>query len=249
MATQEIYLRNATETEARGPFNPQHVADLAEAGQVTPDTLIYDAATEQWVALSTQPELMVIVFPERKKLTLKAKDITTLNKPSDSVKPISVDDMVAAAEGLTADTYGKRNPAAAMARAARIGMWGATLALVLAAAGGILPGAAALISVEMTQWLENPFAVIGAIDLVLAVLLGLGMTNLYPLVRFRAALGFGLIGVMLYLRGDTVALLPLVTGSLGLYLCTVFVHLIPALVAALAAAAGMGVLAWHFISP
>ena len=249
MATQEIYLRNATETEARGPFNPQHVADLAEAGQVTPETLIYDAATEQWVALSSQAELMATVFPERKKLTLKAKDITTLNKPSDSVKPISVDDMVAAAEGLTADTYGKRNPAAAMARAARLGMWGAILALVLAAAGEILPGAAALMSMELTQLLENPFAVIGALDLVLAVLLGLGMTNLYPLVRFRAALGFGLMGVMFYLRGDTVALLPLLTGSLGLYFCTVFVHLVPAIVAGLAAASGMGVLAWHFLSP
>ncbi len=249
MATQEIYLRNATETEARGPFNPQHVADLAEAGQVTPETLIYDAATEQWVALSSQEELMATVFPERKKLTLRAKDITTLNKPSDSVKPISVDDMVAAAEGLTADTRGKKNPAAAMARAARLGLWGAILALVLAAGGEILPGAAALMSVELSQLLENPFAVIGALDLVLAVLLGLGMTNLYPLVRFRAALGFGLMGAMFYLRGDTVALLPLLTGSLGLYFCTVFVHLVPAILAGLAAVSGMGVLAWHFLSP
>lgn len=249
MATQEIYLRNASETEARGPFNPQQVADLAEAGQVTPDTLIYDATTEQWVALTTNPELMVAVFPEKKKLTLKAKEIIALNRPTDSVKPISVDDMVAAAEGLTADTRGKSSPAAAMARAARIGMWGAILALVLAAGGEILPGAAALMSMELTQLLEHPFAVIGAIDLVLAVLLGLGMTNIYPLVRFRAALGFGLMGVVLYLRGDTAALLPLATGSLGLYLCTVFVHLVPALMAALAAVAGMGMLAWHFISP
>ncbi|MEO6246510.1 MAG: GYF domain-containing protein [Opitutaceae bacterium] len=249
MATQEIYLRNATETEARGPFNPLQVGDLAEAGQVTPDTLIYDATTEQWVALSSQAELMAAVFPERKKLTLKAKEINALNKPTDSTKPISVDDMVAAAEGLTPDTAGKRSPAGDMARAARFGLWGATLALVLAAAGEILPGAAALMSAELSQWLEHPFAVVGAIDLVLAVLLGLGMTTLYPVVRFRAALGFGLMGTMLYLQGDNAALLPLVTGSLGLYLCTVFVHLVPALVAALAAVAGWGLLSWHFISP
>ena len=50
-------------------------------------------------------------------------------------------------------------------------------------------------------------------------------------------------------RGDTAALLPLATGSLGLYLCTVFVHLSPALMAVLAAVSGMGMLAWHFISP
>ena len=249
MATQEIYLRNASETEARGPFSPQQVADLAEAGQVTADTLIYDATTEQWVTLSTNAELMITVFPEKTKLTLKAKDITALNKPTDSVQPISVDDMVAAAEGLTADTRGKGSPAAAMARAARLGLWGAILAVTLAAAGEILPGAAALMSGEMTQILEKPFVLIGVVDLALAVLLGLGMTNLYPLVRFRAALGFGLMGVMLYLRGDTVALLPLATGSLGLYGCTLFIHLMPAFVSVLAAVSGMGMLAWHFISP
>jgi hypothetical protein len=53
MATQEIYIRNASETEARGPFNPQQVADLAEAGQVNAETLIYEATSEQWVALNT----------------------------------------------------------------------------------------------------------------------------------------------------------------------------------------------------
>ena len=249
MATQEIYLRNASETEARGPFNPQQVADLAETGQVTADTLIYDATTEQWVALTTNAELMIAVFPEKKKLTLKAKDITALNQPTDSLKPISVGDMVAAAEGLTSDTRGKSNPLAAMARAARLGMWGAILALALAASGEILPGAAALMSGEVSQMLEKPFVIIGALDLVLVVLLGLGMTNLYPLVRFRAALGLGLMGAMLYLRGDTAALLPLATGSLGLYCCTVFVHLTSAFVAVLAAVSGMGMLAWHFISP
>ena len=36
MAMQEIYLRNATDTEARGPFNLEQVTSLADAGQVTP---------------------------------------------------------------------------------------------------------------------------------------------------------------------------------------------------------------------
>src|SRR5262249_32838969 len=99
MATQEIYIRNANETEARGPFSTQQVADLAEAGQVTAESLIYDAATEQWVALNTNSELMAVVFPEKKKLVLKAKEIKTLNKEDPNAKAITVDDMLAAAEG------------------------------------------------------------------------------------------------------------------------------------------------------
>src|SRR5512132_2768686 len=103
MATQELYIRNATETEARGPFNTQQVADLAEAGQVTADTLIYDATTEQWVAINANPELMAVIFPEKKKLALKAKEIKTLNKPDEHAKPITVNDMLDAAEGKTED--------------------------------------------------------------------------------------------------------------------------------------------------
>ena len=45
MATQEFYIRNASETEARGPFNLEQMVSLAEAGQVTADTLYYEAAS------------------------------------------------------------------------------------------------------------------------------------------------------------------------------------------------------------
>ena len=144
MATQELYIRNATETEARGPFNAQQVADLAEAGQVTADTLIYDASTEQWVALSANAELMGVVFPEKKKLSLKAKEIKTLNKADDTAKPITVNDMLDAAEGRTDDTKGKSDPAIAMMRAAKVGMIGGTITLVVAAAAEILPATDAL---------------------------------------------------------------------------------------------------------
>src|SRR3954469_9996968 len=189
MATQELYIRNATETEARGPFNVQQVADLAEAGQVTAETLIYDPATEQWVALSGNAELMSVVFPEKKKLSLKAKEIKTLNKPDEAAKEISVHDMLAAAEGRTADTAGKADPEIAMMRAAKIGMIGGLVTLVAAAAAEILPATDVLTAMAPGKLLAHPLVVLGALDIFLAVLLGLGMSTIYPFVRFRAALG------------------------------------------------------------
>ncbi len=248
MATQEIYLRNETETEARGPYTAQQVADLVEAGQVTPETLVYDATTEQWVALSANPELMALAFPEKKKLVLKAKEIKTLNKPDENAKSITVDDMLAAAEGRTGDTADKKDPTIAMARAAKIGMWCAVIALIAAAAGEILPGTDALMSMDPAKILAQPLVVLGAIDVVLAVLLGLGMTSLYPVVRFRAALGLGLLGFMFYAQGLSMPLLEAVAGSAGLYLCTVLVSLLPVLIAAAAGILGMGGLAWTLIS-
>ncbi len=248
MATQELYIRNETETEARGPFSAQQVADLAEAGQVTAETLIYDAGTEQWVALSTNAELMTIVFPEKKKLSLKAKEIKTLNKSDEGAKPITVNDMLDAAEGRTEDTRGKSDPQIAMARAAKIGIIAAIITLVAAAAGEILPSTEALTSMDGAKLLANPLVLLGVLDIGLAVLLGLGMSTLYPFVRFRAMLGLGLIGFMFYAQGLTMPLLALAAGSVGLYLCTVFVSLIPVLVAAIAGIGGMAFLAWLLIS-
>ena len=248
MATQELYIRNATETEARGPFNAQQIADLAEAGQVTADTLIYDANSEQWVALNTNAELMAVVFPEKKKLSLRAKEIKTLNKSDPNAKEISVHDMLAAAEGRTEDTKGKADPEISMARAAKIGMFGALIALVLAAAGELLPATDALTAPTLEKVIAHPFVILGVLDIVLAVLLGLGMVTLYPLVRFRAALGLGLMGFIYYAQGLPLPLLQAVAGSVGLYLCTVFVSLIPAAISAAAAVGGMGTLAWYLLS-
>ena len=129
MATQEIYIRNQTDTEARGPFNVEQISSLAEAGQVTAETLVYDSTTEQWVALSANPELMAAAFPEKKRLSLKAKEIKTLNKPDENAKAITVNDMLAAAEGRTDDTKGKSDPEIAMMRAAKVGLIGATVTL------------------------------------------------------------------------------------------------------------------------
>lgn len=247
MATQEIYIRNATETEARGPFTAQQVADLAEAGQVNAETLVYDAMTEQWIALNTNLQLMAVVFPEKKKLGLKNKDIKSLNKHVENTKPITVDDMLAAAEGRTEDTRGKSNPEIAMARAARIGMFGALISLVAAAAAEILPHTDTLVAMTPAKLLAHPFVALGVIDVVLAVLLALGMVSLYPFFRFRAALGLGLMGFIFYAQGDSIPLIAVTVGSIGLYLCTVVVSLFPALIAFAAAVGGMGYLAYHFL--
>jgi hypothetical protein len=247
MATQEIYIRNATETEARGPFSAQQVADLAEAGQVTSETLIYDALSEQWVVLSSNTALMAIVFPEKKRLSLKNKEIKTLNKPVEQAKAITVDDMLAAAEGRTEDTRGKGDPQIAMARAARIGMFGALISLVAAAAAEILPHSDTLMAMSGAKLLAHPLVVLGMVDVALAVLLALGMVSLYPFFRFRAALGLGLMGFMFYVQGASTPFLAVLVGSVGLYLCTIVVSFIPAVLAFAAAVGGMGMLAYHFI--
>ena len=42
MVPQEIYIRNASDTEARGPFNLEQLTSLAENEQVTRETVFYN---------------------------------------------------------------------------------------------------------------------------------------------------------------------------------------------------------------
>lgn len=248
MAMQEIYLRNATDTEARGPFNIEQVTSLADAGQVTAETLIYDAAAEQWVALGSNPELMALVFPQKKKLALKAKEIKTLNKADENAKAITVDDMLAAAEGRTADTADKADPEIAMMRAAKVGMWCLIGTLVICAAGELLPNTDALLSMEFSQIIAKPIIILGVIDVALAALLGLGVVSIYPFVRFRAALAFGFIGFIFYAQGLPLPIMYAALGCAGLYLCTIFTNLLLVAIAAGCAVAGSGLLTWYLLS-
>ena len=85
MALEEIYIRSESETEARGPFNLEQLVSLADTGQVTAETLFYDATTEQWAAIGSNPDLMAQVFPQRKKLKIKSKaKLDLLNQENDS---------------------------------------------------------------------------------------------------------------------------------------------------------------------
>lgn len=227
MATQEFYIRNESENEARGPFNLEQLITLIDSNQITLETLYYDANTEQWATIDSNEELKKSLFPEKKKLKVKAKEQTqNLNATSsDSRPPITVDEMLAAAEGRTAETGDKRDPAIAQARAAGIGAWCIVAMLIVAAVGELLPSIDLLTDFQSTKLLEQPLVILGALDLLLAIMIGLGVTQFYPMVRFRAALGLGFLGFIFYAQGLSVPFLATLGGSAGLYLCTISVNL------------------------
>ena len=249
MAMEEIYIRSESETEARGPFNLEQLVSLADTGQVTAETLFYDATTEQWSAIGSNEELMAEILPQRKKLKIKSKSkLTLLNEEGDSSPPITVDEMLAAAEGRTAETASKQDPTIAMARAAAVGRWAVILMLLLCAAGELLPAADAVMTLDPMKMLPYPLVLIGALDLVLATLLGLGVISLYPFVRFRAALGLGFVGFIFWTQGHVSPLLALAGGSLGLYTSTIFVAYLPVFMSAALGLAGLGAVSWFLIS-
>src|SRR5208337_1137522 len=110
MAAQEFYIREASENEARGPFNLEQLVSLAETGQVTAETLWYDPLVEDWAPIGVSEELKNALFPEKRRLRMKAREPIPENRPSESLAPITVQDMLAGAEGKTADTKDKADP-------------------------------------------------------------------------------------------------------------------------------------------
>lgn len=236
MATQEFYIRNASETEARGPFTHEHLISLAETGQITKETLYYDATKEQWVPITDNVELVAVIFPEKVHLTLKGKTkLKTINVADSNAAPISVDDMLAAAEGRTADTQDKLDPAIARERAAAIGLYSAITLLVISAAALIFPSIDVLSNPDPATLIQHPLALLGGLNLLLAVLLLLQVTQAYPMIRFSSTLGVGMVGFLLWTQGQTMPLAAFAIGSAGLYFCTVFINFV-----GIGLAAGLG---------
>jgi hypothetical protein len=248
MATQEYYIREATENEARGPFNLEQLVSLAETGQVTVETLWYDAAIEDWTAIGATDDLKTTLFPEKRKLRMKVKEATGPARRSDLHAPITVQEMLAGAEGRTAETADKIDPGILQAHAARIGMWAAVICLVLSAAGELLPAADALQNMDVNKLVLQPLVFLGVLDLFMAVMLGLGVTAFYPFIRFRAALGLGLFGFLYYVEGQNIPLIATIGGAAGLYMLTVCVNMFPVIVVALLGIAGMAGTSYFLLS-
>jgi hypothetical protein len=241
MSTQEFYIRGPTDTDARGPFTVEQLVTLGETGGIDTDTLFYDATTEQWAPIATSEAVKNLVFPEKRRLSVKPKQhITSLNVQQEEHRPITVQQMLAAAEGRTDETKDKRGFAEAQERAARLGLISATLICLFSATALVLPHIDEVTALDFGAMSEHPLIFLGLVDLVCTVFLTLGMAAIYPFIRFRAAFGIGFLGLLYWLQDKPQYALMIVAGSIGLYFCTLVINLLPALLSALLGFAGIG---------
>jgi len=232
---EEYYIRHADSDSAKGPFDLDKLMTLADAGQVTLETEYYDDELESWVKIDASEEMKGKVFPEKKKLSLRAKDsFDSLNKEDeDGEKPaISVEDMLAAAEGESEETQHLRDKQRWEERAAAVSVPTIATILLVSALSYIYP------SWDMIQGLIDgetgavqrlflrPLVFLGAFDLIMAALMYLNATEIFPLLRFRAMFGLGYFGFTYwaaYLTGDTSAIFlagAVAAYGIGLFVCT-----------------------------
>ena len=249
MPTQEFYVRGVNDTEARGPFTLEQLVTLGDSGQIDIETLYYDAATEQWAVIGSNLELKNSVFPQKKKLSVKPKEhVAGLNVAKEDQRAITVEGMLAAAEGRTEETKDKRRFAQTQLVCARIGLYTALVALLASAAALVLPSIEIVVAMDYAKALRHPLLLVGLVDVICVLLLALGMTAIYPFVRFRAMFGIGFLGTLFWLQDQPLLAVAVAVGSIGLYLCTVFLSYASIITAALLALAGLGGFAFRMLT-
>jgi len=250
----EFYIRQSADGEIRGPFDEDQLVSLTEAGQISLDTEVADDSKSNWVAVKDFPELKAMIFPEQKKLGLKKEDkkveaIQYINKPEDDAKPaITVEQMLAAAEGHTEDTRHLMDVQKEIGRAAGLSMPVLTAMMVLSGLANSLPRYQVLMDLftqgNMQGIIQEPFALVGLFDFLLALGLFLNVFSLFPVVRFRAMLGLGYFFFFYWSLGDPTSMVAAVAAGLGLFVCTMTLNLRVMITFALVGVGGMGYLAW-----
>ncbi len=201
----EYYIKQPDTDHARGPLTLEQLVSLAETGTVTQETLLYDETKEKWKPLSSYKDLLPQVFPEKKRIQLKRdtekRGLFGLGKKEVEPDPdtgVDVEGILAAAEGKTADTKHKYEAMESMEKAASIALPGLGIMMIVNgfALGYTEIGGISSLFNNAPMWaiFTRPFLLFGLFDLACGIFAFLGVSETFPLIRFRSALGLGFFG-------------------------------------------------------
>lgn len=213
----EYFIRYPDSEEAKGPYNVDQLQSLAEAKKVKTDTLYYDEEKEVWLAINGNEGLKETLFPAEKKLSLRQKDdeeLKILNKPEDEdSKKLTIEDILAAAEGDTEETKSKTLKSKRKHRTVGFTILSLAVTFLFSGAGLALLHLPTIQTMDPQQILPNYFIIFAVIDLFLALCLFLSVTTIYPVIRIRAAVGLGYMAIYFY-SYDQIAIVVLIAISM-----------------------------------
>lgn len=222
----DYYIRTPDNADSRGPFDEAKLLTLAEAGQIDGNTLYFDEDKEEWVPIALNEQLKAQVFPETKKLELKIDASASHGSAPGDDEPsgINVEQMLAAAEGDTQETKHKTALKKSKDRAASIASAGIGLIMIASALIFLFPHLEVLNSNlnsgTYASIVNYPFLIVGLFDFIMAVFLFLAVTEIYPLIRFRAMIGLGFGLYLGWALGDPILLGAWLLGSAGMFSAT-----------------------------
>ncbi|MEX0323311.1 MAG: hypothetical protein AB3N63_14210 [Puniceicoccaceae bacterium] len=256
---EEYFIRGPEEETARGPYGIDELLTLAEAGKLTQDFYYFDPRMESWALISSNEPLVEKVFPEKKKLSLRKKEVAeieSLNEPDHEGETVKVEEMLAAAEGHTSETKHVRQRMLWRDRAASLAVPVLGIMLLISALTVLYPSWSiinAIINEEEGAYqvlFQNPIVLLGALDLIMGAFLLLNATEIFPLIRFRAMVGAGFFAIIYaaqLVHGDPTAMwmaLASLAFGFGLYVCTLTLNFTLMIFAGAVGIAGCLCIAW-----
>lgn len=157
----------------------------------------------------------------------KKKDKKDSKKGEDGEqKPekIDVTRMLALAEGRENDSSGK-SPREKQAAVAFFGLRFLTLFFIASILAMVYIEKDLVMTANAIQMAKSPYLLIAAFDLLVLVTLLLQVTEVYPLLRFRAAIGAGLLSMLYFSSGDTILLVSNLFLMIAVYFCSAIIKI------------------------
>lgn len=159
------------------------------------------------------------VTPDKKK---KKEPSKKEKRKAEENKKLEVTRMLAQAEGRDNDASGK-SPREKQAAVAFIGLRFLTLFFAASVLCMSFLEYELLLTANALAMAKSPFLIVAAFDLIVVVTLLLQVTEVYPLLRFRAAVGAGLFTLLFYSSGDTILLLSNLLLMGAIYFCSAMI--------------------------
>lgn len=139
-------------------------------------------------------------------------------------KKLEVTKMMALAEGRADDPSGK-TPREKQAAVAFLGLRLLSLFFLTSILAMLYIEKDLILTADAIAMSQSPFILIAIFDLILLVTLLLQVTEVYPLLRFRAAIGAGLLTLLFYSSGDTIPLLSNLLLMLAIYFSSAIIRI------------------------
>lgn len=228
----EYYIKQPDTDHARGPLSLEQLMSLAESGMATEETLLYDEISEKWKPISSYPELIPVLFPEKRTLVLNREEVAPTEKEvtyevaSGNKNPdVSAENILAAAAGNTKETRHIGRVKNSIEKAAGLAIPGIGLVLLLNAVALIYPGIPTIIDSVQNQSIlmsfKNPLILMGVTHLVISALVFMGVTTLFPFVRVLASITFGFTTYLFWAWDNPLLIIAGALMSIGLFISTV----------------------------
>ncbi|MDQ8180600.1 hypothetical protein [Pelagicoccus sp. SDUM812005] len=192
LAEEEAAKAAAAKAAADAAAKAEGQTETGEPGETAEESNSKEAASEQ----PAKPEQK----NEGKKGKKKKAD------KSDERQKLEVTKMLALAEGRADDPSGK-SPREKQAAVAFFGLRFLTVFFIASILAMAWIEKDLILTADAIAMAKSPYLLVAVFDLVITVTLLLQVTEVYPLLRFRAAVGAGLLTMLYYSSGDTILLI------------------------------------------